>query len=105
MFQKGVATGLLRQRTSVKQVECLLEELPAKTKVHRKLWRDLPVVLEIDCNVVLFEGNQGIALCQTDGAYTLQKIAVIGVSVCAILIRQEGVGRVLISNSPPKVML
>ncbi len=52
--------GLLRQGTSMEQVEGLLEELPAQTKIHRNLWSYLPIILEIERDVVLLERNQGV---------------------------------------------
>ena len=80
----------------MKQIECLLEELPTQAEVRRKLRSDLPVVLEIDGDVILFEGNHGVPLGYIDSPDTLKEVVVVGESKRPGRAGQEGVGGVLI---------
>src|ERR1700678_3151669 len=80
----------------MEQVEGLLEELPTEAEVCRELRRDLPVVLDIRCDVLLFEGNQRVALSQVEAANAREEIAVIGEREGAGRVGQERIGGVLI---------
>src|ERR1700678_1442858 len=65
--------SLLSHGLRVQQVERLLEELPSDTDVRGKLRRNLPVILEVQGNILLFEGNERISLRNRYCAGTLKE--------------------------------
>ena len=88
---------------TMKKVDWLTEELPPQAKIETESGPHLPIVLEVNTKVILFERNRRISLGHRNaacavGATSRNEVIQSVVGKCALYVGEEDVRRILVKE-------